>query len=82
MQSHKWVSAAKGKLCRPWQALIACTVYECTHMSLICTQVAGLVIGLWLGLLLVVIFIAAIVLLELKVCHDVTLLHTESTVLA
>ena len=51
-------------------------------MSLICMQVAGLTIGLWLGLLLVVIFIAAIVLLALKVRHNLTLLHMESTLLA
>ena len=73
---------------RRWQALIACMVYECTHMSSICTQVAGLIVGLWLGLLLIVIFIAAIVLLSLKVRHNptiminLTLLHMESTVLA
>lgn len=57
-------------------------------MSLICMQVAGLIIGLWLGLLLIVISIAAIVLLALKVRHNITimiyltLLHMESTVLA
>ena len=90
MQSHKLPPGLlpQKELKRRWQALSACMVYECTHMSLICMQVAGLTIGLWLGLLLIVISIAAIVLLALKVRHNIpiminlTLLHMESTVLA
>ena len=91
MSSHAVTKASlqglllQKELKRRWQALIACMVYECTHMSLICMQVAGLIVGLWLGLLLIVIFIAAIVLLALKVRHNLTLsrlLHMESTVLA
>lgn len=88
MSSHAVTRAPSGGFCCKKQTQLAMAGSHCmhsigcTHMSLICTQVAGLIIGLWLGLLLVVTFIAAIVLLALEVRHNLTLLHMNPTVLA